>query len=372
MTFKQLVYFAYKYYVKNYKVGFKADYLSIPNNEILIEEGAESQVTINIGGDLMPYAMIDNAHCKNLCEEKKHFFDADIVVANLETPLDNSKKPSFVPEMMLSNMDFNSNSNQFDIFSGNSPKGFDVLSLANNHTLDMGYAGLENTVQFLEDKNIAFCGAGKTTHALIEKNGVKIAFLAYTYCLNQYLPDDSATLKINYLPLNTSQLPDIAPIIQEVDFVRKQGAEIVILMLHTGNAYQPFPGKQTVNLFKEISQKTNVDAIIGGHPHNIQPMQLFNNNNHATFACYSLGDFIAYDIYNRCHLCLDIQLQITRIKGIAKLSKVIVNANFMEYKNSQLRLRNFDQMIENNEIGNNKVLQDLEWLYLATIKSAKN
>jgi len=378
MKFKELIFFAYKYYVKNYFSGISNDFCKVKNNHLKINEFEGNTIgetiSINVAGDLMPYELINDHTCKNLWKERADFFDADVVVANLETPIDIEKSMNTVPELMLSNMDFNSNKMQFKIFNGNADNAqYDVLCFANNHTLDMGYRGANSTLSFMQQQGVEVCGVGiEKTHAMVERKGIKVAFLAYTFSLNQYVPDANEDLKINVLPLNMPNGCDISKIEQEVLEVRSLGADIVILMLHGGNAYQPFPGPQTQNIFKKIAAKTKVDAIIGGHPHNIQPLQIFDNNGHKTFACYSLSDFIAYDIYDRCHLSLDLQLQIQRTKGKAKLTDVKVNANYMEYKNNQLVLRNFDAMIANNEIGNDKKLLDLYWLYQNTIVNPTN
>lgn len=371
MKLKELLFFAYKYYVRNYYTGKPADFCKVSNKQIQVNDANDDAdfIRINVAGDLMPYALINEQTCENLWKEKASFFEADIVVANLETPIYVEKEMNLVPELMLSNMDFNSSETQFKIFNGNAAKAqYDVLSFANNHSLDMGYEGAKKTHSFLERKNIAICGIGiNGTHAMIERKGIKVAFLAYTFSLNQYEKDPNEDLKINVLPLNLPEGCDISPIVNEVEQVRTAGADIVVLMLHTGNAYQPYPGKQTQKLFKEISATIRVDAIIGGHPHNIQPLQIFENQGHKTFACYSLSDFIAYDIYDRCHLSLDLQLVIKGTSGKAKLTEVKVNANYMEYKNNQLILRDFDAMIANDEIGKDKKLLDLQWLYNSTI-----
>ena len=66
--------------------------------------------------------------------------------------------------------------------------GFDVLSLANNHTPNFGEKGLINTFDVLKDNNIKYVGAGKnkaeaSLPVIIEKNGLKFGFLAYSYSL---------------------------------------------------------------------------------------------------------------------------------------------------------------------------------------------
>ncbi|NJN35494.1 MAG: CapA family protein [Saprospiraceae bacterium] len=102
------------------------------------------------------------------------FFDADIRFANLETPIDPSKPAALVPEVMLNNMNFNGSAAMFDIFNAQNLSqqpaddagrnltqrnvgrkiGFDVLSTANNHSLDMGETGVFATLDFLSEKKL--------------------------------------------------------------------------------------------------------------------------------------------------------------------------------------------------------------------------
>ncbi len=373
ITLKELVFFAYKYYVKNYKTGVKSDFQTVENQQIVLCQGQPS-LTIAIGGDLMPYKMITPKNCKNMWKEAQFFFEADIVLANLETPIDLTKKESFVPELMINNMNFNSSEEQFNVFEnfGHS-KGYDVLTFANNHTLDMGYEGIKNTLNFLNGKNIAVCGVGEqNTHIILTKEGIKVGFAAFTFSLNQYQADTNHPIKINVLPLNKPQSKVSKTIIAEIDTLKNSGADFVILSLHTGNAYQPFPGPQTIELFKTIAQNCDVDAIIGGHPHNIQPLEIINKSNKKVFMAYSLGDFIAYDIYNRCHLTLCLQLNIGWVNKTITLLSINVRCMLMEYKQGLLNLKDFDKMMCENSFVENKMLQDLKWLYLTTLKNKHN
>ncbi|MEN9738997.1 MAG: hypothetical protein RLZZ318_1031, partial [Bacteroidota bacterium] len=104
--------------------------------------------TLSIGGDLMPYAMLTAQNTQNLWQSVgPDFFASDVVFANLETPLVSHLPPAFVPEVMLNDMHFNANEDMMRVFSGNAQfKGYDVLSVCNNHSLDQGVEGLDQTL----------------------------------------------------------------------------------------------------------------------------------------------------------------------------------------------------------------------------------
>lgn len=372
MNFKDIVYFAYKYY-------FKSSVLpSVDSNQTFFEKNViESRISnpdlsISIGGDLMPYELIQSSVCKSLWDEVgADFFGSDLVFANLETPLDVSQKPSFVPEVMLNDMHFNTNEETFNVFSGNGQyKGYDVLSVANNHSMDMGEKGLDNTLEFLKSKNIDAVGAKKNQEdqdfSIREVNGIKIGFVAYTYSLNQLENPKGKSWKVNLLPLNTPDC-EVSVIQEHIEACRKQGAEFVICSLHCGNAYQAYPSSNTIELYQKIFEQCGPDVIAGGHPHNLQPWQYFHYTDSQTgklkkgFAIFSLADFVAYDIYTWCHLCAYLKINLKRNIQNEIDFEVLVHPLYMEFKNSQLKLRYAKNMFQSSELKGE--LKDVKILY---------
>ncbi|NJN35493.1 MAG: hypothetical protein HC817_15760 [Saprospiraceae bacterium] len=92
-----------------------------------------------------------------------------------------------------------------------------------------------------------------------------------------------------------------------------------MLSLHYGNAYQAFPGAHIVKNTQRIFDDCGVDIILGGHAHNAQPMARYDfrcpltQQTKAGFVLFSFGDFVAYDIFNGCHL--SVFLKLTLAKG---------------------------------------------------------
>jgi len=378
MRLIDLLYFSYKYYFKPPQIPSHPGVLDHFEKTILVPTEFKSQLTISLGGDLMPYEMIKPANTHHLWDQVgSDFFGSDIVFANLETPFDNNQKQSFVPEVMLSNMLFNTDEQTFSIFNGNGQfKGFDILSVANNHSLDMGEAGLLATLQNLKSKNILSIGAATSFEeaqqpVVIEKNGFKIGFIAYTYSLNQFEGPKDKPWLVNLLPLNLPNC-DIGLIKQQTETCRKAGADLVLCSIHGGNAYQTYPNKTTVDLFESIFNTCGVDVIIGGHPHNLQPWRNYHftdpytGKNKTGFAIYSLADFIAYDIFTWCHLCAYVKLEIGRdLMGEIQL-RPIVKPLIMERKNKQLQLQYAAQVYSKSELTAEE--KDIKILYDACLK----
>lgn len=370
MNFQQQLFFGYKYYYRAILKGDKGAGLE----QYFQSQGAKFQskdiskstqkITLSAGGDLMPYFCITSEQCKDLWEESGNFFfDADLVVGNLETPLNPNKPASHVPEVMLSNMYFNANEDMFNVFSGlGQYKGFDVLSTANNHSLDQGEEGVIETLQFLDAKKIAHVGTARSFEErdqfpIIEKNGIKVAFLSYTFSLNALVCPPGKSFLANHLSLNEAN-PDISLIVEQVKLARQSGAEFLVGFLHMGCAYQPYPSKVIVDNMHEICRLTGIDLILGGHPHNAQPIEFFDikdpfsGKNKQTTIVYSQGDFVAYDIHKWCKLPLLMKFDIARINGEVVISAIRAKLfyNHATIQNGQvtsLKLRDYLTLKEN-------------------------
>jgi poly-gamma-glutamate synthesis protein (capsule biosynthesis protein) len=356
MTRKQQLYFGYKYYYRAILKGDKGEGLE----QYFQSQAAKFQkkdtynntqkITLSAGGDLMPYFCITQKQCRDIWKEcGDFFFDADLVVGNLETPLNPKKPVSYVPEVMLSNMYFNANYEIFDVFSGfGKYKGFDVLSTANNHALDQGEEGVKETLRFLDTQNIAHVGTSSSfeecdNFPILEKNGIKVAFLSYTFSLNALICPPGKSYLANHLNLNEAN-PDISLIVEQAKLARQKGAEFLVAFLHMGCAYQPYPSKVIIDNTHQICQETGIDLILGGHPHNAQPIEFLDLTDPITgrskqsTIVYSQGDFIAYDIHKWCRLPLLLKFELSKIDGVVVLSNLYAKLlyNYAEIKKGKV------------------------------------
>ena len=370
MTRKQQLYFGYKYYYRAILKGDKGQGLE----QHFKSQGAKFQkkdnsnssqkITLSSGGDLMPYFCITSTQCQKLWQESgDFFFDADLVVGNLETPLHPNKPASYVPEVMLSNMYFNANEDMFGVFSGfGKYKGFDVLSTANNHSLDQGEEGVKETLRFLEAKNIQRVGTARSIEErdqfpIIEKNGIKVAFLSYTFSLNALVCPPEKPYLANHLNLNETH-PDISLIVEQAKLARQRGAEFLVAFLHMGCAYQPYPSKRIVDNMHQICKETGIDLVLGGHPHNAQPIEFlditdpFTGQAKQSTIVYSQGDFVAYDIHKWCKLPLLLKFELSKIESNVVMTDLQAKLfyNYAEITNGEvkaLQLLDYKKLIAN-------------------------
>jgi len=373
MRTSERIYLGYKYYYQLFllpEAGAVTDNLSgidtvkfiVPDKMII-----DHQLTLASGGDLMPYAPIRMNVCTDLWEEcGPWFFNADIITANLETPIVGDRAPSYVPEVMLSDMYFNGNSEMFEIFSGNGEfRGYDLLSIANNHSFDQGEAGLLATMNFLDAKHIKFAGAARSAEEImptfIEKNGIKIAFIAATFSLNaEKLPEGKEYL-VNLVDLNDPD-PDISLLISQAHSARKAGADFIVFMLHMGCAYQAYPAETVRKNTHKLLRMTSADIVLGNHAHHPQPIEklrIFDQESSShkdALIIYAHGDFIAYDIYKWCHLPLLAKISLCKGSLNGKPYTCITDVRFKLYymyaeiKNGtveSLKLLDYEKIKEN-------------------------
>jgi len=329
-TWKDALYLGAKYYGKPHESGQIAD----SQRSLKEITGQADRLMIHAGGDLMPYEVMMNGRSDelwSLCGED--FFGSDITMANLETPMDFFKKPSYVPELMLNDMQFNGSRALLDVFTAHGSYSYDYLSLANNHMLDAGTSSLKETMQFLDSRKIPFSGArrhkGENDFVILQKNGFNIGIVNYTYSLNRVNPDDEAMDIICHLRLN-DPLSDIHPLFDALKAAKSQGAEVVIASLHMGNAYQCYPSEHIRNRVLEIFEFGEPDVIFIHHPHNLQPSEVVHYHRKSDgkegrgIVYYSLGDFVAYDIFSWSHLTGYATLELAKTPS----GEVLINSGF--------------------------------------------
>lgn len=163
--------------------------------------------------------------------------------------------------------------------------GFNLFSLANNHTLDRGEVAIVNAVNYFENKDVYYSGARISlgTHLSTFKiNNIKFAFIAYTYGTNGIrIPKGKEYLVNVYSHEKARQ-----------DLESLEGVDFVIVSMHWGDEYTIEPNKYQIEV-KNFLSSLGVDLIVGHHPHILQPVEEIVDENNKTFVAYSLGNFLS-------------------------------------------------------------------------------
>ncbi len=164
--------------------------------------------------------------------------------------------------------------------------GFNLVSLANNHTMDKGVNGVLNSVEYWRGTDVVTAGQyssfeDKNTVRVYEENGITYGFLSYTTLTNG-LNTPKGKEYLNDVYSYELASSDISLIKDEVD--------VIIVAMHWGNEYSHKESTQQIRIANELSS-LGTDIIIGTHSHVVQPIEYINNGE--TLVIYSLGNFIS-------------------------------------------------------------------------------
>ncbi|MCR4920828.1 MAG: CapA family protein [Bacteroidaceae bacterium] len=205
-----------------------------------------------------------------------YFRRADAVVVNLECPLTDSLSPVNKQFVFRADARWAADLHR---------SGITHAALANNHSVDQGSTGLRATWHHLTDAHIVPLGYGPSTAAqlapaLIAKGRLQVAlFNALDFPLENWFRAEGQ--------------PDISrPTANELcAAVRLYHAENpktrIVVILHWGTEFQPMPSIHQRRLAARLAE-AGADAIIGHHPHVLQPIDTIAN----TLVFYSLGNFV--------------------------------------------------------------------------------
>ena len=180
--------------------------------------------------------------------------------------------------------------------------GFDVVSLANNHSGDFGVIGRKNTVKKLEEVKINYAGLESCPYSIFEKDGIKYGFYAVS--------PNRGTVRINNYASHKKTIAYLDSLVDVVIVSFHGGAEgskytnitkktEIFLGENRGNPYE----------FARVAIDAGADIIFGHGPHVTRAMDIYKNR----FIAYSLGNFATYARFS-----------LTGVKGLAPIVKVNV------------------------------------------------
>ena len=188
--------------------------------------------------------------------------------------------------------------------------GFDVVSVASNHAMDWGPDALLDTIELLRSKGIAVIGGGRNLKearepAFVEKNGVRLAFLAYCSVLRDgyaALPAKPGVAPLRAhtyyepaeyqpgVPPRTVTVPhqqDLDAMVEDIEAAKKS-AHAVVVSLHWGIHFIPRMIADYQTIAARAAFAAGADLILGHHAHVPKAIGVYDGK-----ACfYSLSNFI--------------------------------------------------------------------------------
>lgn len=209
---------------------------------------------------------------------KKYTEKADFSLINLETPLVND------PSRYSTYPCFGS---PVSVAEAIKKSGFDCVTLSNNHRLDKGKTGVEETIEALDRAELLHVGSmDEKPYLLVKRNNIVFALMNYTYGTNGIKPPKGYEKAVNFLTNEEQIRNDISE--------AKANSDFVIVFPHWGTEYATAPDAYQKK-WRDIFYEEGVDVVCGTHPHVIQPYELYKteDGNREMLIYYSLGNYIS-------------------------------------------------------------------------------
>lgn len=236
------------------------------------------EIRIVVTGDYCPNKRVQKLSLENRHAEIFNDFlpvleTADLAITNLECPLIDYDCPSekFGPNLRCATKTINSLT-----FAG-----FDIVTLANNHIMDQGIAGLQSTLTCLDNNRIDYVGVGKDL-AEARKPLVKLVngqkLVVFNFAENEFSNTNGKEPGANPLSL-----------VDNFNIIRRYRAEAdkIIVIVHGGNETYELPSprfKETLRFFVD----SGADAVIAHHTHCVSGYEIYKG----VPIFYGLGNFL--------------------------------------------------------------------------------
>lgn len=168
--------------------------------------------------------------------------------------------------------------------------GIDVVSLANNHALDFGAAALTETMERLDGSGVKYAGAGRDAAAaykpaILEVNGVKVGFLAFTDTF-AVPPRHHGLWAAGEGKPGVALLTDQDAVVSAIEAAHP-AADILVVSFHWGYEYLPHPAREQRAL-AHAAVEAGADIVVGHHPHVPQGVEVYRDR----LIAYSLGNLV--------------------------------------------------------------------------------
>ncbi len=262
-----------------------------------------AQVSFAAAGDVIPHGPVRTAAeaagdgeqgwAALFSDVADVFHGADFGFVNLETPV--------APEHSRGSKAF-----MFDapatLPQALKASGITIVSFANNHVMDQGWAGFAESREHLKEAGLLFAGTSDNMATawqpvITESNGIKVGWLGMTRWLNgNRNPDKDDQPHVNFFPYpgESGGAPgaDESQVLAAVKAARAQ-CDLLVISVHWGIEYATAPRPEDVDISHKMLD-AGATVIVGAHPHVLQPIETYRTQDgRDTLIFYSLGNFLS-------------------------------------------------------------------------------
>lgn len=247
-------------------------------------------VSVTVNGDLLFHPLLWNNFRTGderefdfaplFAAQKQYYAKSDIAVCDVETPIANLGGPytgypifNIPPQVLDAAAD----------------AGYTACTTATNHSIDQGVAGVERVIDKLDALGIKHTGTYKTKEdsqqpLIMTSEGGKLAIISGTVSLNGMVA--AHDWRVDRMRDNGMRASDVERAVSMAKKAREQGADIVIMQLHSLQEYITYADSWQISAAHELADSGEFDFIYFHGSHSVQPLELYND----IYIAYGLGN----------------------------------------------------------------------------------
>lgn len=274
----------------------------VNNEEIIASKEEKYKLSLIMAGDMLVHDKIYNEARKNA---NNNGYDFKPMLTYIKDIVKDYDLAYYNEEVILGGTSIGLSSypafnSPYEVGLDMIDTGFNMVSLATNHTLDRGIKAIENSLDFWNSTDVYTSGSYKTMEErnnikIKEKNNITYAMLNYTYGTNGIKRPNGYESYVNIWDMsNKNSYEEYKNVVkQDIENIRNK-VDVLIVAMHFGEEYNfntTWYQEDSSNFLSSLG----VDIIIGTHSHVLGPIKWINN----TLVIYSLGNFLsAHEVVN--------------------------------------------------------------------------
>jgi poly-gamma-glutamate synthesis protein (capsule biosynthesis protein) len=196
----------------------------------------------------------------------------------------------------------------------------DIVTLANNHILDMGYDAAGRTADIVDNAGIFWTGLSAQDDPdeplVVEYAGLRWAFVNFSYGSNNKTQPARGDLRLNVISEEA--------VVSALKRAASYEPDVTVAVLHWGFEYQYTPAGSQKNI-AALCDQNGANIVVGSHPHVLQPFEITSGDKGYAAVAYSLGNFISFLRDAPCERSVVLAVEIEKSEGErARISRVSV------------------------------------------------